>query len=225
MKQSAFVFCGFSPRQELFKPKEEERKGGNQSSSDEDEETTITASNMENDFVLVLPGLIIGIECKTTLDKKPVGKAVKQWERLRRVLQEELCLGKEFKFTKCLAYENVERGYEQSEKCPNCAPYLLKWNGENDFKAKFQELIKDVPRKPLGEDQRRQFKDAVRDLLIFTSKKENADDMETRVADAFALRHHQLVNTPAKTAFFWDPEQYDIIREDKKLVLLEGGTL
>ena len=205
LNQSAFVFCGFQPRLELFKRKVHGAEN---------------ASNMENDFVVVLPGMILAIECKTTLDSGQFKKALKQFSGLKQVLEEELGLGHEFKFVKCLAYQKTERGYEQSEDCQKCQPYLLKWSEKKDFKAKILTLIKDVPAEPLNLSH---FKNAVRDLLIFTSKREDGSDAEIRVADAFFQRHNQIINTPAETVFFWDPEQYDIIKKDKKYVILRGS--
>ena len=223
LKQSAFVFHGFHPRLELFKPKAKKVEGSEASSDDDEDRDDSKGSNMENDFVVVLPGLIISIECKATLDNKQFRKACKQWARLKRVLEEELGLGSEFKFVKCLAYQNTGKGYEQSEACPDCKPFLLKWMGEEDFQAKIRDLLKAVPRKPQGEEEKGLFKNAVRDLLIFTSRRDDGSDGKTRVADAFFQRHSQIVNTPAETVFFWDPEQYDIIKQDKKLVLLKGS--
>ena len=117
LKQSAFVFCGFHPRLELFKPKKTKKLPDSEfSSSDEDEshDGDEGGSNMENDFVIVLPGLIIGIECKTTVDNKQFRKACKQWARLKCILEEEVGLGKEFKFVRSLAYHNTGRGYESN---------------------------------------------------------------------------------------------------------------
>ena len=110
-----------------------------------------------------------------------------------------------------------------NQACPHCKPYLLKWNEEEDFKSKILDLIKYVPVRPLDAKQGCQFKKAVRDLLIFTSKKEDGSDVVTRVADVFSQRHSQILNTPAETVFFWDPDQYEIIKHDKKLVPLKGG--
>ncbi len=177
---------------------------------------------MENDFVVVLPGLILAIECKTTLDSRRLGKACKQWASLKQVLEEELGLGGEFGFVKCLAYQNFKKGCKQGDACLKCKSFLLHWSNGEEFKAKIMDLLKGVPSKPEGEEKTNQFMNAVRDLLIFTSKSEDGTNMETRVADAFFQRHCQIVNTPAEAVFFWDPEQYDIIKEDKKLVLLNG---
>ena len=205
LNQSAFVFHSFQPRLELLMLK----------SGDD-------VSNMENDFVIILPGMIIALECKTTLGNSQFGEATKQWSKLKQVLEEELGLGDKFKFIKCLAYQSAAKGYEQREFCPQCVPYLFKWNGEEDFKRKIKTIIKDVPRKPLDVNQGQQFKSVVRDLLIFTSKRDDGSDAETRVADALFHRHSQIVNAPAETVFFWDPAQYDIIKDNKKLVILRG---
>ncbi len=66
------------------------------------------------------------------------------------------------------------------------------------------------------------FRSTVRDLLIFTSRKDGAQCTENRVADAFATRHAQFVNTPAETVFFWSPDQYDVLQ--RQFVILKGGT-
>ncbi len=177
---------------------------------------------MENDFVVVLPGLVAGIECKSTLGAKQLSKACKQWARLKLVLEEELGLGKEFKFVKCLAYRKAGKGFRENVDCPQCQTYLLQWTAEKEFQSKLQELLKDAPKTPETEEQKDQFKNAVRDLLVFTSRRSGLVDIETRVSDAYAQRHILHLNTPAEAVFFWDPKQYDIIRVDKKLVLLQG---
>ena len=229
----AFLFCGLKPHNDLFKLRKSEGNGEHQ--------------NMENDFVLVMPGLIISIECKATLDNKQFRKVCTQWARLRQVLEEELGLGCGFKFVKCLAYQNTGRGYEVSEACSNCQPYLLKFESQQKFVGHFQNLIskerpppdektgggvttaffrehnswheimKDIPLNII------QFRDVVRDLLIFTSKESDASDIETRVSDAFSLRHAQFINTPAKSVFFWDPDQYEILKQEAIRRQISGG--
>ena len=115
MSLPAFVFHGFQPRQELFKLKSAEG----------------SASNMESDFVIVLPGgVIVSLECKTTLDKEPLEKAVKQWGRLRQVLQEELGLGGDTELIKCVAYQKAGDGFDSCATCPNCAPFLLQFKDQ-----------------------------------------------------------------------------------------------
>ena len=210
LKQSAFVFHGFQPRLELFKPRKKAKN-------------TENVSNMENDFVIVLPGLIVGLECKTTLGNSQFGDATKQWKKLKQVLEEELGLGDEFKFVKCLAYQETDKGYEESGSCPECQPYLFKWTGEEDFKAKIKDFTNVVPRKPLNVRQSGQMRGAVRDLLIFTRSREDGSDAENRVADAFFQRHTQIISAPAETVFFWDPGQYEIIKDNRQLVILKGG--
>ncbi len=205
-RRPAFVFQGFKPRHELFQ-REDPTKG---------------KVNMESDFVIVLPYFVISLECKTTLDSGPLNHAVKQWDELKQVLETELGLGSDFKFIRCLAYQEAAPRFHGSEECPRCQPYLLKFEGVASFLEKFHELIQ-PPR--LADTSFSSFKNIIRDLLIFTSKRENCSDAEERVADAYAIRHSQFMNTPAETVFFWSPEQYDIIKLDKKFVVLKGGEL
>ncbi len=204
--QPAFVFQGFKPRHGLFQ-REDPAKG---------------KVNMESDFVIVLPGLVISLECKTTLDSGPLNHAVKQWNELKQVLESELGLGSDFKFIRCLAYQEAALRFHGSEECPRCQPYLLKFEAEKSFLEKFHELIQPLSLDDLSPSS---FKNVVRDLLIFTSKREDCRDAEERVANAYAIRHSQFMNTPAETVFFWSPEQYDIIKRDKKFVVLGGGEL
>ncbi len=199
----AFVFHGFKPRQELFKM--DAADGGK--------------ANMESDFAIVLPGIVIGLECKTTLDSKQLKKAGKQWAELTRVLETELGLGPDWKFVRCLAYQGVAPRFAASEKCPTCGLFLLKFEERAAFLGKFHALLQSLGR-PSGEAQ---FKSVVRDLLVFTSEKADCGDVGDRIADAYSTRHAQFMNTPAETAFFWSPAQYDIIKRDKRFVLLKGG--
>ncbi len=205
--RSAFFLHSFTPRLEIFKPA-----------------TETSAGDMENDFVIVLPGLIIGLECKESLDRVQMTSAVKQWANLKQVLQQDLGLSdKNFQFLKCLAYHETSDDYAGSEHCSKCSPYLLKYTGEQSFIKKLLALLENVPTIPVNELQRGAFRAAVRDLLIFTSSKADASDTELRVADAFAQTHARYINTPAKTVFFWDPDQYDILKHDIKFLVLAGG--
>ena len=233
----AFLFCGFQPRNALFMLRKDKKQGENE------------PQDMENDLVLVLPGLVIGIECKSTLDNKQFRKACKQWDRLKQVLENELGLGSGYKFVKCLAYQNTDKGYEDSETCVHCKPYLLKFESQEKFLEKFRQVVVRKGEPPEDNEATSKatvflremnewkettrsvslsiiaFRGVIRDLLIFTSKEPDASDIVTRVSDAFAHRHRQFVNTPANSVFFWDPTQYEIIQHNNQQLKISGGTL
>ncbi len=202
-RQPCFVFHGFKPRQELFKRNDPDWG----------------IMNMESDFVIVRPGSVIAIECKTTLDSRQLKKAGKQWDELKKFLEDELGLGADFVFIKCLAYTKVAGGFIESGKCSNCDPYLLKFESVDGFLDKFHSLLHSTANTTPHE----RFKSIVRDLLICTSEREDCQDVRDRVANAYARRHNQFLSTPAETVFFWSPEQYDIIKQDRKFVCLNGG--
>ncbi len=106
---------------------------------------------------------------------------------------------------------------------PCCGPFLLKYDDEEAFVQKLLALLTDIPGVPATEKDKAVMRATVRDLLIFTSKREDVADAESRVANAFAMTHAQYMNTPAKTAFFWDPDQYETFKGDNKLLLIKGG--
>ncbi len=182
---------------------------------------------MESDFVLVFPSTIVAMECKTSLDCNPLRDASAQWERLLKVLQEEVGVdGADFRFVRVLCYEKIanDSRYQDCETCPNCSAYLLKFGeddgGQDAFLSKFRTLLPEVDA-PAEETK---FFNLVRDLLIFTSPRgggDLGDRMESRLADAFGTRHAQFVGTPAMTAFFWSPQQYEVLNQ--KLVVFQSG--
>ncbi len=204
---AAFVFHGFKPRDELFKRRD---PSGN-------------SVNMESDFVIVLPGIVVALECKTTLDSEQFKKAGRQWAELKLVLEEELGLSQDWRFIQCLAYENVGHAYQESERCDTCGPFLLKYEKNESFLEKLQALLP-KEQNACTDEAYTKFKSVVQDLLILSSESKDCSDAEDRVANAFARRHTQFMNTPAETIFFWSPDQYDLLKKDQKLLLLKGGN-
>ncbi len=178
----------------------------------------------EFDFVIVFPGLIIGIECKTTLSGNNFKKATKQLDRLQQVLEEEAGIGPDFKFIRCMAYGKTggDEGSRNIEQCQNCSKFLLKFEDTETFMKKLTACLDDVPMKPESKKIGIAFKATVRDLLFYTSKK--GGNEETRVADAYSTYHELMTSTPGEAAFFWNPAQYDIIKQDPLFCTIQGGT-
>ncbi len=180
---------------------------------------------METDFVLVFPGLIIGIECKSTLSGNTFKKAMKQLDRLQVVLEEQLGTGSDFKFIKCVAYQTIAENFQTSEKCESCSGFLLKYESQDMFVEKLLPLLNDAPVKPVSEINRVKFKAKVRDLLLFTSKKKKGGDAATRVADAYCEYDRRMASTPGGAVFFWNPTQFDIINKNPRCCVIQGGML
>ena len=170
--------------------------------------------NLESDFVAVLPGVVLGIECKTSLGSKQFSKATKQWARLKRVLEEEL--GLNWKFIRVFIYEKSDSTKCESDLCEVCSQYSIKFI---DQKKLLQDLHASMPSEAHVPDVEA-LMETVRDLLIYTSPVPGAE--KERVADAFAKRHDMLFTTPAESVFFWSPQQYDILQ--RETVILQGGT-
>ncbi len=172
---------------------------------------------MESDFVVVLPKpggvAVIAVECKTTLDATQFKKAVRQFDSLKHVLENELGLGRDTEFVRCLAYLKTGDGQAGAETCQTCSPYLIKFDA--GFLSKFAAIMPEA-----AKDDSEKFKCVVRDLLTLTSPKTGS---KSRVADAYATRHSQFLNTPAEAVFFWSPEQYGVLNQ--KFAIFQSGTV
>ena len=207
-ERSLFVFHGFQPRVHKRKGKSGHKE------------------EMECDFVLVLPGLIIGLECKTTLSASTYKKAKKQLDKLKTVLEAVLGTGNEFRFITCMAYKKTagDNASKEIEKCDSCSKYVLKFDSRDTFVKKLRHLLEGTPMKPESDEKRVSFKTKVRDLLLFTSKMKSGGDAAHRVADAYFKHHEAFKCTPRETVFFWNPVQYDIIKQDPQFCPIQGGT-
>ena len=204
-ERSFFVFHGFHPRFHRLKGKHGHKE------------------EMSCDFVLVFPGLIIGIECKNTLSDNTYAKAIKQLDKLQKVLEEELGTGNNFKFIKCIAYHTPAENFKASEACKTCAQYLLRDTSQDTILKKLMLHLRDTPLKPKTKACGAAFKGKVRDLLLFTSEKKRGSDAANRVAGAYHLYHTCMETTPREAVFFWNPTQYDVIQSSPRFCTIDGG--
>ncbi len=194
-RTSAFIFSNFQVRNELI-------------ANDDDDVDPL--QDVESDFVVVTPGLVFCVECKLSLrsayGKDSFEKAVRQLDRVRRVLEK---VGVTGKLARSVCYVDARQKYARNP-CSDCKPYLLRLKREGEFLDSFATLLK-LTSPPTSTER---FKSVVRDLLIISSSPAKGyEGIESRVADAFATRHSQFIETPAKTAFFWSPEQYGILKK------------
>ncbi len=194
-ERSAFVFCDFQPRQELL-------------------------ARPENDFLVVLPGVIIGIECKITLNEDQLKNTREFWGQPKHLLGEEI--GADTEFVKCLVYHDIDRDYEESESCENCADYFLRFGNQGEFLRRFLGLLEKIPKVPESQVAAASFRTTVRDLLLFTSRREARVGV-TRLADAFAQMPVNFVQTDAKKMFVWHPDQYAVASSEKRFAKITGG--
>ena len=125
-------------------------------------------------------------------------------------------------FNRCVCYVNALKRYN-SAPCSECDPYLIKFESEDAFWERFKKLIGSESSNFCG------YKNSVRDLLILTSPKGRLETEDipagagmARISDAYAVRHAQFVNLPAKTVLFWSPDQYEVLQ--RKFVVLRSGT-
>ena len=205
-ERSVFTFHGFKPRFHKLRGRHGHKE------------------EMECDFVLVFPTLIVGLECKSTLSEGTFKKAGKQLDKLQCVLEEELGTGSEFRFVRCVAYQTLAEELRPCEKCGSCSKYLLKFESREAFVEKFLSLAEGTPLKP-DPGACVLFKAKVRDLLLFTSKKKKGGDAASRVADAYLEYHELILTTPGEAVFFWNPAQYDIVsRSHGPFAVIAGGT-
>ena len=178
---------------------------------------------MECDFVLVFPSLIIAIECKSTLSENTFKKAMKQLDKLQMVLEEELGTGSNFRFIKCVAFQVIAENIKGCEGCELCARYLLRFENQEAFLSNITHYLRDTPLRPESVESGATFKAKVRDLLLFTSKKKNGGDAAARLADAYSTYHSLIASTPGKAVFFWNPTQYDIVKQNPQFCVIKGG--
>ena len=202
-ERSSFMFHSFQPRSRKFKGKQGH------------------TVEKEFDFVLVFPGLIIGIECKNTLSTSTLKKATAQLDKLQHVLEDDLGTGKEFRFVRCMTYQVTGQGSEDIEECSNCSQYLLKFDTKEGFLDKLMTCLTGTAVKPKSQILRDTFKAKVRDLLLYSSKR--GGNEEDRVADAYSTYHELITSTPGETVFFWNPLQYDTIKQNPQFCTISGG--